>query len=348
MRSFKPEGIIRENILRLKPYASARSEFKGSASVMLDANENPFALEYGRYPDPLQQNLKARISVLKNVAENRIFVGNGSDEAIDLLIRIACRPGTVDHVLLCPPTYGMYEVSAATNDVAVVEIPLRRDFQLDVPAILDAIGTDTKVVFLCSPNNPTGNLLRASDIGQVLDAAGGLVVIDEAYIDFCGDASWISRLEEYPNLVILQTCSKAWGLAGLRIGMAFAHPDLVGILNKVKPPYNMPSASQQLGLEALQDIPAFTGRVAEILKQRESLKAALEALPYVRRVFRSDANFLLVQVVDANAVYDWLLSRGIVVRNRHTTPGCLNCIRITIGTPEQNGVLIETMKQFLQ
>lgn len=346
MRPFNPEGIIRENILRLKPYASARSEFKAAAAIMLDANENPFGLQYARYPDPLQLQLKARLSDLKNVHADRIFIGNGSDEAIDLLIRIACRPGTDDHILICPPTYGMYEVSAATNDVAIVEVPLRRDFQLDLPRVLEAIRPETRVVFLCSPNNPTGKMLRASDMDRVLNAAPGLVVIDEAYIDFASEPSWAGKLDAYPNLVILQTLSKAWGLAGLRIGMAFAHPDLIAILNKVKPPYNMPSASQQLGLDALEDTGGFQQRVVSILQEREVLKAALEAISYVRDVFPSDANFLLVRVADADSLYAGLLSNGIVVRNRHTTPGCFNCVRITVGTPEENRMLIGIMNQF--
>lgn len=346
MKPFIATGLIRNNILDLKPYASARSEFDAAAAVMLDANENPLGGAFSRYPDPLQKDLKQQLSRARGVDPGSIFIGNGSDEAIDLLIRICCRPGTADSILVCPPTYGMYEVCAATNDVPVVRVPLDAAFGLDVAAIRRALTPDIKLVFICSPNNPTGNLMGAEDLEAILDVAPGLVVIDEAYIDFAAAASWSLRLDAYPNLVVLHTCSKAWGLAGLRVGMAFAHPGLIAILNKVKPPYNVAAASQQLALTALRDGERYEANRRELLRQRERLEAALLAVPAIRQVFRSDANFLLVKVADASALYGYLLQAGIVVRNRHTTPGCENCLRISVGTEVENDQLISALRAF--
>lgn len=277
---------------------------------------------------------------------NTVFIGNGSDEAIDLLIRICCRPGTEDHILTCPPTYGMYEVSAAVNDVPVVGVPLGKDFQLDLQGIRSALTSATKLVFLCSPNNPTGNLLRRDDIESILAAAPGLVVIDEAYIDFSSETSWLAVLADYPNLLVLQTCSKAWGMAGLRIGMAFADPALVAILSNVKPPYNIPAPSQELALERLSDEASFERSLAELIAQRERMLRALKLIPWIRMVFPSDANFLLVRVPDADRLYAFLLEHGIVVRNRNTTPGCAGCIRITIGNESENNRLLQTLESY--
>ncbi|MBW3128199.1 histidinol-phosphate transaminase [Hymenobacter profundi] len=347
---FDLENLVRPNIRAMKPYSSARDEFQGEAQVMLDANENSLGsagpASFNRYPDPLQRQVKAELAKLKGVEPAQIFLGNGSDEAIDLLVRLTCTPGQ-DRILILPPTYGMYEVAANLNDVALERHPLTLDFQLSPELIEGIVASDAKLVFLCSPNNPTGNLLRAEDIEQVLRGFRGLVVVDEAYADFAAAPSWTTRLAEFPNLVVLQTFSKAWGLAGLRLGMAFASPDIIGYLNKIKPPYNISEATQQHALAALQDAPRFEAMKQELLQGRDWLAQQLPTLEIVESVFPSDANFLLARFrPDATAVYDYLLGKGIVVRNRTTQPGCAGTLRLTVGTPQENEALLAALQEY--
>jgi histidinol-phosphate aminotransferase len=347
--SFNLDLLLRDNIKRLTPYSSARDEFKGEAKIFLDANENslgsPLTKWYNRYPDPLQLEVKNKLSEIKGVPANNIFLGNGSDECIDLLIRAFCEPGK-DNLIICPPTYGMYEVSANINDVAVKKVPLTTAFQLDLPAIEQAIDDNTKLIFLCSPNNPTGNSLIREDIEIILNNYFGLVVIDEAYINFSGHRSFVQELADYPNLVIMQTLSKAWGLAALRIGMAFAGEEIIHILNKIKPPYNINQASQELVLKALEEVGQVNDMIREIVSKRIQLEKELKALPVVEHVFPSDANFLLVKVSDAKGIYQYLVNRGIVVRDRSNVILCEGCLRITIGTETENEALMEELKSF--
>jgi histidinol-phosphate aminotransferase len=343
------ESLIRPNILSLSPYSSARTEFTGEASTFLDANENPYddaCHGYNRYPDPLQRAVKALLAPLKGVSEEQLFLGNGSDEAIDLVYRIFCLPGR-SNVVAPAPTYGMYEVCARINDVAYRSVPLRpSDFQLDMPAMKAAIDCETRVVWLCSPNNPTGISFAPEDIEELLRLCPGIVVLDEAYIDFSERPSMLSRLADYPRLIVLQTLSKAWGQAAIRCGMAFAAPEVIAYFNKVKYPYNVPLPTQQQALRALSDVPAKERAVREILAQRTLVADALRALPCCREVFPSDANFLLARFDDANATYDFLVRRGIIVRNRHRVTLCAGCLRITIGTPAENALLLEALRQF--
>ena len=343
------QKIFRKNILELTPYASARSEFDGRASVFLDANENSYGSaaggHYNRYPDPLQHALKERISMLKNVQPEQLFLGNGSDEAIDLLIRATCTPG-IDNILLFPPTYGMYSVSAQINDVAIREVLLTPDFQLDIPAALAAIDAHTKLLFICSPNNPTGNILAQDSIEILLQNFSGLVVIDEAYMDFAPEQSWVSRLQGFPNLVILQTFSKAWGMAALRIGMAFASPEIIRILNAIKPPYNISAPAQELALEALNKQDITKRWTAEIITERIRLCEALQHFSFIQNIYPSDANFMLIKTENATRLYQYLLKKEIVVRNRTTMPLCHNCLRITVGTKAENETLIEAFHHY--
>ena len=342
------QELVRPNVKNMRPYASARHEFTGEAAVFLDANENPFADgEYGinRYPAPQQQLLKERISALKGIPAGNIFLGNGSDEVIDLALRIFCEPG-IDNILICPPTYGMYEVAAQLNNVAVKKVPLTADFQLDIPAIREAINAQTKMLFVCSPNNPSGNSLRREDIEDLLSFFTGILVVDEAYIDFSGQESFASVIADFPRLLVLQTLSKAWGMAGLRIGMGFASEELIGLLNKVKPPYNINSVSQQIALEKLQDAGQEQQVVQTILQQRERLVEALGSFSFVEKLYPSDANFLLIKCTDANQLYRYLLQQGIVTRNRSQEPDCENCLRISIGTPAENEQLLLALSAF--
>ncbi|AYA36369.1 histidinol-phosphate transaminase [Hymenobacter oligotrophus] len=344
------DSLIRPNIRAMKPYASARDEFQGTAQVMLDANENSLGSvgpqAFNRYPDPLQRAVKAEVAKLKHVRPEQIFLGNGSDEAIDLLLRLTCVPGQ-DSIAILPPTYGMYEVAANLNDVAIERIPLTGDFQLSAEVINKVLASDAKVVFLCSPNNPTGNLLHQDAIEQILRGFRGIVVVDEAYVDFADAPSWTTRLDEFANLVVLQTFSKAWGMAGLRLGMAFASAELIGYLNKIKPPYNISEATQQHAFAGLRDAARFEQMRQELLTGRAWLQQQLPAVGIVEEVFPSDANFLLVRFrPDATAVYEYLLGKGIVVRNRTTQPGCAGCLRLTVGTPAENEQLLEALQQF--
>ncbi|TAE41858.1 MAG: histidinol-phosphate transaminase [Sphingobacteriales bacterium] len=344
---FNINTIIRPNIKNLKPYSSARDEFKGEASVYLDANENafgsPLATNYNRYPDPLQFALKTKLSHIKGVPPRNIFLGNGSDEAIDILFRSFCNPG-IDNVIIVPPTYGMYEVSANINDVQLKKVNLTTDYQLNLDGIAEAIDAHTKLIFICSPNNPTGNSINREDIETLLANFNGLVVVDEAYINYSRQKSFIQELTEYANLVVLQTLSKAWGLAGLRIGMAFASEEIIEVFNRVKPPYNINQASQQLALDALQNVSQINNWIKEILSERDKLVLALKSMAFVLDIYPSDANFILVKTTDANAIYNFLVAKGIIVRNRNKIELCEGCIRITVGTPQENESLLNTLR----
>ena len=348
---FDPLQWARPNIRTLVPYSSARDEFHGEAKIYIDANENslgsPLLKWYNRYPDPHQLKLKEKISGIKGIAPDHIFLGNGSDEAIDILFRAFCEPGQ-DEVIICPPTYGMYEVSANINNVGIVRVPLRPDYQLDLPAIEGAITHRTKIIWLCSPNNPTGNSLHREDVELLLNNFQGLVVIDEAYINFSRQKSFIQELPDYPNLVVMQTLSKAWGLAALRLGMAFASAAIIGIMDKVKPPYNINEPAQELALKALEEVGQVNEMIRVIVTERIRLAEALPQIPMVEAVYPSDANFLLVKMRHARAIYEFLLHRGIVVRDRSRTPGCEGCLRITIGTPAENMKLWESLCDFAE
>lgn len=346
---FDVNRLVRENIKKLKPYSSARHEFKGEASVFLDANENsygsPLEQQFNRYPDPLQWQLKEALSHIKNVDAEKIFVGNGSDEVIDLAYRIFCEPA-IDNVIVCPPTYGMYEVSAGINNVQTKKVRLKNNFQLDVDGIIKAVDVNTKLLFICSPNNPTGNNMLRSDVEKVLKNFSGIVIIDEAYIDFSGEESVSAKLEKYRNIIVMQTLSKAWGLASLRLGLAFASKEIIDLFNKVKPPYNINKASQQLSLSALQNKQQVNNWINIIIKQREFLAKELQHFSFVEKVYNSDANFLLIKVTDAGALYNYLAQNKIVVRNRSTEVMCDNCLRITIGTDEENILLLDILKKY--
>jgi len=345
---FNLNNLLRENIKKLVPYSSARDEFKGEASILIDANENPFGSplnhDYNRYPDPLQHQVKAKLSKIKGVPSENIFLGNGSDEAIDILYRAFCTPG-VDNVILVPPTYGMYEVSANINDVAFKKVNLTADYQLDLDGIANAIDAHTKLIFICSPNNPTGNSIRRQDIEAILNNFQGLVVVDEAYINFSAVKSFTQELAEYPNLVVLQTLSKAWGLAALRLGMAFASKEIVAVYNKIKPPYNINQATQDIVLEALDQVDQVNDWIKETVAEREKLVRELLELDYVQHITPSDANFILVKMDQPREVYDYLVQYGIIVRDRSKVELCEGCLRITVGTPAENQILLEKLNQ---
>ncbi|MDL2221640.1 histidinol-phosphate transaminase [Parabacteroides sp. OttesenSCG-928-N08] len=341
----KLEELVRANILKLKPYSSARDEFHGEASVFLDANENPWGERYNRYPDPLQREVKQQLSMLKDIAPEHIFLGNGSDEAIDLLMRAFCEPG-IDNILSISPSYGMYEVSAGVNNIPCKMVELDEGFRLNGGKLLDAVDEYTKIIFLCSPNNPSGNLLERAEIYRVLKYFPGIVVVDEAYIDFASCDSLLNQLVSFPNLVVLQTLSKAWGAAAIRLGMAFASPEIIAILNKIKYPYNVNQLTQEYALELLKNSEAMRQQVQDILTERNRLEELLSAPPFSYKVYPSDANFLLVEVGYANELYQHLVNAGVVVRNRHKVALCGGCLRITIGTPIENNKLLQTMKEY--
>lgn len=350
MNSFDLNLIIRPNILQLNKYSSARDEYKGKKGIFLDANENAYGsgLEenYNRYPDPLQISLKEKLGRIKGLPIENIFLGNGSDEAIDLLFRGFCNPGK-DNIIICPPTYGMYEVSAGINDVTIQKVPLVAEtFQLDTTAILNAINANTKLIFVCCPNNPTGTSVQWQAIKHILENFNGLVVIDEAYINYASYRSLIPELLNYPNLVILQTLSKAWGLAGLRIGMAFASQQIIDVLNKIKPPYNINTASQQLAIKALDNLDQINQWIRETVEQRKLLASALVTLPFVIKVYPSEANFLLVKTTAPSDLYNYLITQQIIVRDRSNVTLCEGCLRITIGTPEENQKLLTTLNAY--
>lgn len=339
--------LVRENIKKLKPYSTARDEFKGQASVFLDANENsygsPLPANYNRYPDPLQLDLKEAIGKIKGVPIENTFLGNGSDEPIDLLYRAFCNPG-VDNVIILPPTYGMYEVSANINDVEIRKVNLLPNFQLDLDKIAETVDKNTKIIFICSPNNPTGNSINREDIETILANFKGIVVIDEAYINYARQKTFIQELTEYGNLVVLQTFSKAWGLAALRLGMAFSSTKIIDVLNRIKPPYNINQATQDLAFEALKNVAQVNDWIKQSVAERNRLTAELENLSLVKKVYPSDANFILFEVEEPVKIYDILVEDGIIVRDRSKVTLCEGCLRITVGTEEENDKVLNVLK----
>ncbi len=344
---FNLNNILRENIAKLKPYTSARDEYSGEGEVFLDANENPLGSatshHHNRYPDPLQIELKTEISKIKNVPVEQIFLGNGSDEAIDLVFRAFCNPAK-DNVITVPPTYGMYQVLADINDVEVKEVSLTSDYQLDVDGILGAVTENTKVIFICTPNNPTGNSIKSKDIFKILDNFNGIVFVDEAYIDFNSTPSFTNELKNYPNLVVIQTFSKAWGLAAIRLGMAYASTEIIGVFNKVKFPYNISDVTQEAAMEAVKNVAKTEQLVKEVLAQRDVLEGELKQLADVEKVYPTDANFLLVKIKGAHQKYNELIAQKIIVRDRSKVLLCEDSLRITIGTKEENTRLINALK----
>ncbi|MBS5795755.1 MAG: histidinol-phosphate transaminase [Dysgonomonas mossii] len=337
------QQLVRKNVWNMKPYSSARDEFKGEASVFLDANENPLNDKYNRYPDPLQWSLKQKIAKVKNIAPENIFLGNGSDEPIDLVIRIFCEP-RIDNIVAVDPTYGMYQVCAEVNDVEYRKVLLNENFDLDAQKLLEKTDRNTKLIFLCSPNNPTGNLLSREEIKKVLDSFAGIVVLDEAYIDFASEATWLNDLEKYPNLIILQTFSKAWGLAAVRLGMAFASAEIIKLFNKVKYPYNVNILTQNFVGDELDKLELRKQWISTLLKGRNYLINELPKLPFVEKIYPTDANFILVKVEDANSLYKQLADKGVIVRNRNSVSLCAGCLRITVGTDKENEMLIKTLR----
>ncbi|MFT6866331.1 MAG: histidinol-phosphate aminotransferase [Cyclobacteriaceae bacterium] len=344
-----PEKLIRQHLKGIKAYSSARDEYTGSIGVFLDANENALGSAtsnlYNRYPDPHHVALKAKWSELKGVNPKQIFFGNGSDEPIDLLLRMFCEPGQ-DHIITMPPTYGMYAVSADVNAVDNSQIPLTPAFDIDLEKVKASWSEKSKIIFICSPNNPSGNLLSRSSIEAILKGFPGMVVIDEAYVDFSAEKSWVSRLHEFPNLVVLQTLSKAWGMAGIRVGVAMANEYVISMLDKIKPPYNLSLPNQQLALEALTNEPKKTGYVTELLGERKRLSDELAKLSMVIKIIPSDANFLLVQFERAKELFDYLIQNTLIVRYRGTQLHCDGCLRITVGTATENNELIRLLKDF--
>jgi histidinol-phosphate aminotransferase len=347
--NFDFNRLIRENVKKLIPYSSARDEFKGQARIFLDANENslgsPLVKWYNRYPDPLQWELKKKISGIKTVPPENILLGNGSDECIDLLIRAFCEP-KIDNIIICPPTYGMYKVCADINDVPVKEVSLTENFQLDLEALEKNIEANTKIIFLCSPNNPTANSLLREDVEMLLNNFNGLVIVDEAYINFSRQRSLTLDVPEYPNLVVMQTFSKAWGLAALRLGLTIASKEIISVLNKIKPPYNINQCTQELVMKALDNVDEVNDMIIEIVNQRDELAYTLLQMPFVQLVYPSDANFLLVKLDDAISIYEYLKEKGIIVRNRSNVILCEGCLRITIGTEQENRELIDALGSF--
>jgi histidinol-phosphate aminotransferase len=342
MRPFSIQSLVRPCIARLKPYSTARDEYQGELGTFLDANESPYESGYNRYPDPHQRRLKDKLSVIKQLPAENIFLGNGSDEAIDLLFRIFCNPGR-DNAIAIAPSYGMYKVAADINDVEMREVPLGENFSLPVEALLRQTDTHSKLLFLCSPNNPTGNTFPKEVIQQLLDCFPGIVVVDEAYIDFSSEKSLSSELSNYPNLLILQTLSKAWGMAGLRIGLALADAQIIALMSKVKYPYNLSVATMQIAETLLTDI---TKQVKTICTQREIVAQQLRHHPSVRQVYPSQANFLLVQFNNPNAIYDYFIRQGIIVRNRNHVIGCNGCLRITIGLEAENRKMLNALESY--
>ena len=333
-------NLIRKNIKAMKPYSSARDEFKDLKAdmVFLDANENPFETTLNRYPDPQQTALKKLISKQKELPIHQVLLGNGSDEVLDLIVRAFCEPNQ-DSILTLPPTYGMYGVLAQLNSIENIEVPLSKDFNINVDQVLKQVKPRTKLLFICSPNNPSGNIMDVNAVTRLLKAFDGLVVIDEAYIDFTTIESWTQRLNAFPNLMVTQTLSKAYGLAGIRLGTCYASKEIIAVLNKIKPPYNINSLTQQAAIEALQNN-EVSDQVSSILREREKLANALASCFFVKKIYPSDANFILIKVDDANKRYDELLRHGIVIRNRTTQLGCENCLRISVGTPAENKQLL--------
>ncbi len=341
---FELMKTIRPNIWKLKPYSCARDEFKGEASVYLDANENPYNNPFNRYPDPLQLKVKEAIKKVKGVSVKNIFLGNGSDEAIDLVYRIFCEPKE-DNVVAIAPTYGMYGVCANINNVEYRSVNLNDKFDFTAKELLEKADEKTRVIWLCSPNNPTGNTLNSKEIETLLTQFSGIVVIDEAYIDFSSQPSWSKKLKNYPNLIVLQTLSKAWASAGIRLGMAFASEAIIALFNKVKYPYNVNILTQKEAMGILSNKSEVDLWVKTLLEEREKMTKELQKLKITEKIYPTDANFVLVKVADANKTYNHLVSKGIIVRNRNTVVLCSNCLRITVGTPEENETLINELKK---
>ncbi|MFY8202603.1 MAG: histidinol-phosphate transaminase [Sediminibacterium sp.] len=348
--TFELDKLVRPNIKTLKPYSSAKDEYTGDAKILLDANENslgsPLTKWYNRYPDPYQQKLKEKLAFVKQIAANQIFIGNGSDECIDILFRTFCEPGK-DNIIICPPTYPMYEVSANINDVQVQNAPLLSDYQLNLAHIEQLVNDQTKIIWICSPNNPTGNSLDRIDIETILNHFNGIVVVDEAYINFSKQKSFVQSLIDYPNLVVLQTLSKAWGLAGLRLGMCFASPQIIGYLNKVKAPYNINIVTQELALQALEEVGQVNDMIKLLVDMRVALAQVIASMPHVIQVFPSDTNFILVKIPKARQLYEYLLSQGIIVRDRSALELCEDSLRITVGTEQENTLLVDAMYQWI-
>ena len=346
MSEFNLQNLVRANIQKLQPYSSARDEYKASGTEMifLDANENPFENGVNRYPDPQQRDLKSALAKLKNVNQEQILLGNGSDEVLDLIFRAFCEPG-VDNVITLPPTYGMYKVLAEINNIKNREVLLTEEFQLDVKSILKSVDEQTKLLFICSPNNPTGNAFDARYIKTILEDFTGIVVIDEAYIDFSSYETWIGFLDLYPNLIVTQTLSKAYGMAGIRLGVCYASTAITSVLNKIKPPYNVNELTQQKALERVLAVDEVFDEVESILEERNLLMIALQEIKFIKEIFPTDANFILVKVDDANERYQELIEKGIVIRNRTTQPLCEKTLRFTIGTSEENKTLVEALKE---
>ena len=344
-KDFNINSIIRQNVKALKPYSSARDEFKdfNADMVFLDANENPFENGVNRYPDPQQNNVKSLLSNIKEVSTENILLGNGSDEVLDLIFRAFCEPNQ-DNIILLPPTYGMYEVLANVNAIEIIKVELSNNFEPQVDRILNTSNTKSKILFLCSPNNPTGNSFNKNEIEELLIKFQGLVIIDEAYIDFSEHESWLNKLEKFPNLIITQTLSKAYGMAGIRLGICYASTEIISVLNKIKPPYNVNELTQQRAIEQLQNLELVEQQISNILKEREAMSEELVTLDFVCKVYPSDANFLLVKVDDATKRYNQLLKKGIVIRNRTNQSLCENCLRLTVGTKEENKKLINALK----
>ena len=346
MEGFDLNKLVRESVLKLQPYSSARDEYvsDGSEMIFLDANENPFDNGVNRYPDPYQRSLKSLLAKQKGVSENQVLLGNGSDEVLDLIYRAFCEPNQ-DNIITLPPTYGMYKVLAGINAVKNKEVLLTNDFEPNVDKILMAVDIKTKLLFICSPNNPTGNAFKEEAVEKLLKSFQGLVVIDEAYIDFSKDESWLSKLDNYPNLIVTQTLSKAYGLAGIRLGICYASEEIIGVLNKIKPPYNVNQLTQQRALQRVLNQDLVNKEVQQILDERDELINALNGLEFVRELYPTDANFVLAKVDDANKRYQQLLDKQVVVRNRSTQPLCENTLRFTVGTPEENKKLIAILKE---
>ena len=342
---FNINKLVRDNVQNLKPYSSARDEYvsDGSEVIFLDANENPFENGVNRYPDPLQRSLKQLLASQKNVAPENILLGNGSDEVLDLIFRAFFEPKE-DNIITLPPTYGMYNVLTGINNIEERQVLLTEDFQPNIKEILNTTDQNTKAIFICSPNNPTGNSIDEEKIIALLQNFDGLVIIDEAYIDFSDQVSWVGRLDRYPNLVVTQTLSKAYGLAGIRLGICYASEEIIAILNKIKPPYNVNELTQQRALQRVQNIDAVKNEIANILQERIKLEKELKKLSFVKKVYQTDANFILAKVDDANTRYDQLLKKGIVVRNRSSQPLCENTLRFTVGKAEENEELIKALK----
>jgi len=348
---FELNRAIRPHLIEMEPYSSARDEYKGHSGIFLDANENALGSitseRFNRYPDPYQWDLKKKIAGIKSVKKEQIILGNGSDEVIDLIFRLFCKPEK-DNVIIMPPTYGMYAVSAAINDVKIINVSLTNDFQIDPEGVLKAVNQSTKIIWICSPNNPTGNLLNPEHIQKIIGSFSGIVVIDEAYIDFSPYKSFTSQLHKYPNLIVIQTFSKAWGLASLRLGMAFASEEIIFYLNKIKPPYNINGLTQSKILAALEDESHKNRMVNNLLEQKKQLAKALEKLPVVLEIYPSDANFLLVKTTAAKKIYNYLVGEEIIVRDRSSVRLCEECLRITVGTEKENEALIQKLQKFIQ